>query len=151
MGRCLQGLISSVVAELNRALLKTSLLGDFQRLLKHFTTLAGVPAIAKALVQLPGWAPDVSNGREVQTRTLLGPAFGVTSIPDVDIYFERESPLPPAQPEAATTVFRNLESRPNEASSATADQSAACADTTELKNCYFSDSLIMTLKRYARN
>lgn len=79
-------------------------------------TLASIPLIAQTMTQLPGWSPVLKTGRGIE-RTILGPAFCVTSIPDLDIFFDQQLVLAPAEPEAANTLFRNVDTLPrNEAS-----------------------------------
>lgn len=102
---------------MNEQLLKVSLIGDFQRPLQHLIALASIQPIARTMTKLPAWTPQLSNGRELQTRTLLGPAFSVTTLPDQDAFFGGQIPVPPAQPDAVTTLFHSPETRQNEARS----------------------------------
>jgi hypothetical protein len=60
---------------------------------------------------LPGWAPVLQNGREAQTRTVLGPAFGITSLPEDRQRLPSTTPVAQPQPDVATTLFSNAETR----------------------------------------
>ena len=102
---------------MNEQLLKVSLIGDFQRPLQHLIALASIQPIARTMTKLPAWTPQLSNGRELQTHTLLGPAFSVTTLPDQDAFFGGQIPVPPAQPDAVMTLFHSPETRQNEACS----------------------------------
>lgn len=99
---------------LNQRLLKQSLIGEYRQPLQHLMRLSTIPQIALLLTRMPEWAPPLPNGRAVQTATLLGPAFSITSVPDVDIFFGHAPPLPPPQPDAAATLFPSPETNPHE-------------------------------------
>lgn len=99
------------VAALNRDLLKASLLGDFQKPLQQLLNLVSIAPVARVMTKLDNWAPAVRNGREVQTKTLLGPALSITSLPDIDWHFGRMITAVQPQPNVALTLFRNPESR----------------------------------------
>lgn len=103
--------LCAAVGALNETLLRTSLMGDFQNPLQHLRLLASIPPIARVMTQLPNWAPEVKNGRDVQTKTVLGPAFGVSSLPDIDWHFGRMVNMTQPEPNVAMTLFRNAESR----------------------------------------
>lgn len=101
----------SAAAALNRQLLQTSLMGEFQGPMQHLLYLVSIAPVARVMTQLENWAPAVRNGREIQTKTLLGPALSVTSLPDVDWHFGRMITAVQPQPNVALTLFRNPESR----------------------------------------
>lgn len=101
----------SAATALSRELLQTSLMGDFQRPLQHLLYLASIAPIARVMTKLANWAPTVRNGREVHTKTILGPALGITSLPDVDWHFGRVITTAQPQPNVALTLFRNPETR----------------------------------------
>lgn len=88
-----------------------SLMGDFQNSLQHLLYLTSIPAIVRVMTRLPNWAPAARTGRDVQTKTILGPAMSITSLPDVDWHFGRTIPVPHPQPNVALTLFRDAESR----------------------------------------
>lgn len=86
-------------------------MGDFQTPLQHLRYFSSVPPVARVMTKLPNWAPKLRNGREFQTKTVLGPALGVTSLPDVDWHFGRMINMPQPQPNVALTLFRNPDTR----------------------------------------
>ena len=104
-------MVFPAVAALNRDLLKASLLGDFQKPLQQLLNLVSIAPVARVMTKLDNWAPAVRNGREVQTKTLLGPALSITSLPDIDWHFGRMITAVQPQPNVALTLFRNPESR----------------------------------------
>jgi len=100
------------VTTLNQELLKVSLMGEWHRPMQHLLMLASVPPIARTMTQLPKWAPAVRIGREVHTTTVLGAAFGVTSLPGEDLRGEAQPiPFPQPQPNVATSLFSNSDTR----------------------------------------
>jgi len=121
MGSCRNLVISSTlghfaVKTLNAEISRVSLMGEFHKPLQHFLFLASIPPIARTMTQLPGWAPVVQNGREAQTSTVLGPAFGITSLPEDSRGPQHTSPVAQPQPNVATTLFSNAETRGAEVS-----------------------------------
>ena len=134
----------SAVDTLNKELLKVSLMGEFHRPLQHLLMLASIPPIARAMTRLPTWAPAGQNGRHVHNGTVLGPAFGITSLPEGDLesimeggmqaWLAQQAQEP--QPNVAVTVFGEAESRAAEVSSvlhgvATVTQPAAQLTVSE--------------------
>ena len=86
-------------------------MGDFQKPMQHLLYLASIAPVARVMIKLDNWAPAVRNGREVQTKTVLGPALSVTSLPDIDWHFGRMITAAQPQPNVAMTLFRNPDSR----------------------------------------
>ena len=78
--------------------------------------LASIPSVARAMTKLSNWAPQLRSGRELQTKTVLGPALGITSLPDIDWHFGRMVGMQQPQPNVAMTLFRNPETRAAEVS-----------------------------------
>ena len=108
--------LSAAAAALNRELLQASLMGDFQKSMQHLLYLVSIAPIARVMIKLDNWAPAVRNGREVQTKTVLGPALGITSLPDIDWHFGRMITAVQPQPNVAMTLFRSPDSRAAEVS-----------------------------------
>lgn len=60
-----------------------SVLGEYAVPLSVLERLVTCKPLAAALVNLPVWLPAAEdNGRGVEFRTVLGPAFGISAIPD---------------------------------------------------------------------
>lgn len=92
-------------------------MGDFQAPLQNLLYLASVPPIARVMTKLDTWAPQLRSGREVQTKTVLGPALSITSLPDIDWHFGKFVSTTQPQPNVALTLFRNAETRSAEVNS----------------------------------
>lgn len=60
-----------------------SLLGDYSAPLSILQRLVSCPPLAKALTQLPAWLPAWQDGRTLEQRSVLGPAFGIGALPDL--------------------------------------------------------------------
>ena len=81
-GNCL----SIIIASLNARLSKISLLGDWIPSLNVFMKLLKCKDIASMIVKLPNWLPQRdADGRSAEFQTILGPIFGISSIPDLAI------------------------------------------------------------------
>jgi ubiquitin conjugation factor E4 B len=89
-----------------------SLLADFAPPLSILEQLAACKSSAAALVRLPFWLPPGGagvDGRAVEFQTALGPAFGISAIPDI-----AANPLQPGArlPDVASECFPGGGARP---------------------------------------
>ena len=81
-----------------------SVLGDFAVPLGVLERLLSTRPVAAALVRIPYWLPAPGDtGRGIEFRTVLGPAFGISAIPDIS-----EDPITPKmirKPDVAQQCF----------------------------------------------
>lgn len=99
--------LSVLIASLNARLSKMSLFGDWMPSLNVLMKLIRCGSIAEALVQMPNWlSRPGSDGRAVEFQTILGPIFGISSIPDIAV-----NPLskPQRQPDPVEQIVSNPE------------------------------------------
>ncbi|WIA10509.1 hypothetical protein OEZ85_010698 [Tetradesmus obliquus] len=101
----LGAIMGPVVRELARAVQACSPLGAYAGPLSSLKHLTSIEPIAKALVALPSFLPDLAanTGRAIELSGMswLGPAFSVSAVED-------EVRQPRAQPSVAEQCFRGL-------------------------------------------
>ena len=105
-------LISTFMPALMQRLASVSLLGDYTTPLTVLERLLSCKPFADCIVKLPLWLPaptlQEKLGRAVEANTILGPAFGISAIPDVS-----QSPLQPSSrlPDVVEQCFINVETQ----------------------------------------
>lgn len=95
---------------INQKLLQTSPLGEYNGLLSALHRLTSIKPVTRALTQSPQWlgtsaTANPDNGRQV-LRTLLGPAFALTVVPDL-----QWTPATRPQPSVGEQCFSDHRSR----------------------------------------
>ncbi|CAL8466128.1 g5664 [Coccomyxa elongata] len=79
----LEMVVEPIAKEVSRRLVGISPLGDYGAPLSLLQGLTAIKPIARAYQKLRWWRPVLTNGRLLQTESLLGPPFSLGVVPDV--------------------------------------------------------------------
>ncbi|KAI4389267.1 hypothetical protein MLD38_001507 [Melastoma candidum] len=84
----LENILKQLYEDLRGAVLKVSVLGNFQQPLRALMLLVNYPVGAKALINHLWWIPKGAylNGRVIEMTSILGPFFHVSALPDQSIF-----------------------------------------------------------------
>lgn len=98
----LKWVVDPIIIVLMKRCSQVSILGNYSLPLSLMTRLFSVKPIAKAVVQSGFWCPKAADGRTLEFQSILGPAFGISGMPDITLH-----PLSPPmrQPNVATQLF----------------------------------------------
>jgi ubiquitin conjugation factor E4 B len=98
----LKWVVDPIMVVLMKRCSQVSILGNYSLPLSLMTRLFSVKPLAKAIAQSGFWCPKAADGRTLEFQSILGPAFGISGMPDITLH-----PLSPPmrQPNVATQLF----------------------------------------------